>query len=174
MHCVKCCNFTQFHGVEILWKGTVSSEFRAIRPKLCGNYVFPQNFHTMKLGGITAFYAALVLSITLTLSVATQQSFKLYIVPYLTLSFKWMLPVFPTGVAILTNSALFNGTPALHVFLVFLHREYLLYNILIITYWNIFQHLQKAFVYFVDNFFGYPEWFLRYISNQSLTVVYFQ
>ena len=24
-HCVKYCNFTWFHGVEILWKGTVSA-----------------------------------------------------------------------------------------------------------------------------------------------------
>ena len=29
----------------------------AIRPKLCGNSAFPQNFHNRKLGGITAFYA---------------------------------------------------------------------------------------------------------------------
>ena len=43
--------------MEILWKDTVSSQFRAIRPKLCGNCVFPQNFHTMKLGEITVFYA---------------------------------------------------------------------------------------------------------------------
>ena len=27
------------------------------RPKLCGNCAFPQNFHTMKLGEITVFYA---------------------------------------------------------------------------------------------------------------------
>ena len=26
-------------------------------PKLCGNYAFPQNFHTRKLGEITAFFA---------------------------------------------------------------------------------------------------------------------
>ena len=30
-------NSTYFHGVNILWKGTVSAEFRANRPKLCGN-----------------------------------------------------------------------------------------------------------------------------------------
>ena len=34
---------TIFPDVEILWKDTVSVEFRAIRPKLCGNCTFPQN-----------------------------------------------------------------------------------------------------------------------------------
>ena len=28
----------------------------AIRPKLCGNYAFPQNFHTTKSGEITIFF----------------------------------------------------------------------------------------------------------------------
>ena len=46
--------------VEILWKGTVSSEFRAIRPKLCGNCAFPQNFHTRKLSEFSVFYAVSV------------------------------------------------------------------------------------------------------------------
>ena len=41
----------------ILQKGTVSAEFRAIRPKLCGNCAYPQNFHTKKLGEIAVFYA---------------------------------------------------------------------------------------------------------------------
>ena len=40
--------FTYFPGVEILWKGTVSAQ--AIRPTLCGNCAFPQNFQTRKLG----------------------------------------------------------------------------------------------------------------------------
>ena len=26
-------------------------------PKLCGNFTLPQNFHTMKLGQITVFFA---------------------------------------------------------------------------------------------------------------------
>ena len=43
--------------MKILRKDTVSAEFRAIRPKLCGNCAFPQNFHTRKLGKVTAFYA---------------------------------------------------------------------------------------------------------------------
>ena len=55
IHCAKCRNFTWFPGVEILWKGTVSSY-----PKLCGNCAFPQNFYTRKLGEITAFYAVLI------------------------------------------------------------------------------------------------------------------
>ena len=33
---------------------------KAIRPKLWGNCAFPQNFHTMKLGEITVFYAVSV------------------------------------------------------------------------------------------------------------------
>ena len=44
--------------MEILWKDTVSAEFWAIHPKLCGNSAFPQNSHTRKLGEITVFYAA--------------------------------------------------------------------------------------------------------------------
>ena len=43
--------------MEILWKGTASSYFRANRLKLCGNGAFPQNFHGMKLGKITVFFA---------------------------------------------------------------------------------------------------------------------
>ena len=53
-------NFTKFPSVEILWKSTVSTWFRAIHPKLCGNCTFPQNFHTRKLGEITVFYAVLI------------------------------------------------------------------------------------------------------------------
>ena len=56
-HCAKCRNFTYFPGVEILRDGAVYVQFWAIRPKLCGNCAFPQNFHTKKLGEITAFYA---------------------------------------------------------------------------------------------------------------------
>ena len=37
--------------MDILWKGTVSAQFRAIR----GNCAFPQNFHTWKLGETTVF-----------------------------------------------------------------------------------------------------------------------
>ena len=42
--------------MEILWEGTVSAEFRAIRPKLCESRAFPQNFHTRKLDEITVFF----------------------------------------------------------------------------------------------------------------------
>ena len=38
--------------MKILWKG--------IRPKLCGNCAFPQNFHTRKLGEITDFHKMVV------------------------------------------------------------------------------------------------------------------
>ena len=34
------------------------SAVSAIRPKLCGNCAFPQNFHTNKLGEISVFYAS--------------------------------------------------------------------------------------------------------------------
>ena len=43
--------------MEILWKGTVSAWFRAIRRKLCGDCAFPQNFRTRNLGEITVFFA---------------------------------------------------------------------------------------------------------------------
>ena len=52
-HYEKYRNFTWFSGVEILRKGIVSAQFRANCPKLCGNCVFPQNFHTRKSGEIT-------------------------------------------------------------------------------------------------------------------------
>ena len=45
--------------MEVFWNGTVSTQFRVIRPKLCKNCDFPQkNFHTRKLGEITVFYVA--------------------------------------------------------------------------------------------------------------------
>ena len=41
----------------------VSLLFRAIRLKLCGNYAFPRNFHTRKLGEILVFYAVSLMSV---------------------------------------------------------------------------------------------------------------
>ena len=64
-HCVKHRNFTQFHGVEVLRKGT------AIHLKLCRNCAFPQNFHTTKLGEIGVFYA--VSGITLSKEIVPQR-----------------------------------------------------------------------------------------------------
>ena len=61
LHCAKYRKFTQFSDVEILWKRTVSEQFRANHPKLCGNCAFPQNFHASKSGEITVFYAVLIL-----------------------------------------------------------------------------------------------------------------
>ena len=52
-----CGNLTLFHGVKTLWKGTVSAEFRVNLPKLFGNCVFPQNFHTRTLSEITVCHA---------------------------------------------------------------------------------------------------------------------
>ena len=49
--------FHQIFCCGILWKGTVSRKFRAIRPKLCGNCSFSKNFHTGNLGEISVFYA---------------------------------------------------------------------------------------------------------------------
>ena len=59
LHFKKYRYFTLFPGLEILWKLTVSAEFRMNCPKLCGNCAFPQNFHTRKLGKISVFYAVL-------------------------------------------------------------------------------------------------------------------
>ena len=56
-HCVKYRNFTQSPGLEILWKGTVSTKLRVNHPKLCGNFAFPQNFHARKLSRVTVFHA---------------------------------------------------------------------------------------------------------------------
>ena len=50
--------------MEILWKGTVCASFRTTRPKLCGNYCFPQNFHIRKLVEITVFSAVQMYKIT--------------------------------------------------------------------------------------------------------------
>ena len=46
-----------FPAVKTLWKDTVSAEFWANRPKLCGNCAFSQNFLTSTLGEIAVFYA---------------------------------------------------------------------------------------------------------------------
>ena len=54
-HYVKYRDFTWFLDVKILRKSTVSEEFQANCMKCCWNCVFPQNFHTRKLGEITAF-----------------------------------------------------------------------------------------------------------------------
>ena len=40
-------------------KTQFSQSLKANRPKLCGNRVFPQIFHTKKLGKITVFIAVL-------------------------------------------------------------------------------------------------------------------
>ena len=45
--------------MEILYKGTVSAEFRANCPKLYGNCVVLQDLCTRKLDENTAFYAVL-------------------------------------------------------------------------------------------------------------------
>ena len=40
-------------------KARFPHRFGRFRPKLCGNCVFPQNFHTRKLGEITVFFAVI-------------------------------------------------------------------------------------------------------------------
>ena len=40
LNCEKYQNFNWFPAVEILWKRTVSAEFRPMRLKLCRNYAF--------------------------------------------------------------------------------------------------------------------------------------
>ena len=39
-----------------MWKFCGKTQFRAIRPKLCGNWAFPQNLHIRKLAAFTVFY----------------------------------------------------------------------------------------------------------------------
>ena len=56
-NCVKYRNITNFPGAEILWKGTVSTKFRANRPKLYGSCAFPQTLYARKFAEITVFYA---------------------------------------------------------------------------------------------------------------------
>ena len=46
----------QLTGVEILWKRTVSAEFRVNSPKPSRNCTFSLNSRTRKLGEITVFY----------------------------------------------------------------------------------------------------------------------
>ena len=43
----------------MLWKGSVSVEVLANRPKLWENCPFPQSFHTRKLGEFSVFYAVM-------------------------------------------------------------------------------------------------------------------
>ena len=50
-------NFSQFPGVEILWKGIGSTWFWANCPKLSKNCAFPWNVHTRNLVEITRFFA---------------------------------------------------------------------------------------------------------------------
>ena len=46
----------RYPGMQILWKGTISADFRAIRLKLYGRYAFLQDFHTRNLCEISVFY----------------------------------------------------------------------------------------------------------------------
>ena len=48
--CVKCCNFTRFPGLKILWKG------------IARNCASPQNFYTRKFCEITVFCRISVLA----------------------------------------------------------------------------------------------------------------
>ena len=43
----------------LVWKFCRKVKFRVVRPKLCGNFAFPQNLHTGKSGEITVFFAVL-------------------------------------------------------------------------------------------------------------------
>ena len=50
--------------------------FRENRQKLCGNYDFLQNFHTMKLDEITVFYAVYNLPIILWITINSKLNVK--------------------------------------------------------------------------------------------------
>ena len=47
----------------MVWKFCEKAHFRIVSDEspetICGNGAFPQNFHTMKLGEITVFYAVI-------------------------------------------------------------------------------------------------------------------
>ena len=47
---------------KILWKRTVSAEFPAIRPKLCGKCAFPQNFHKENKVNLRYFMQSIILN----------------------------------------------------------------------------------------------------------------
>ena len=51
-----CENFVERHSFHIV-SGYSFHILFAIRPKLCGNCAFPQNFNTRKLGEFTVFFA---------------------------------------------------------------------------------------------------------------------
>ena len=68
--------------MEFSWKGTVSTEFPSIRPKLCRNCAFPQNFHTRKLGEISTFLRSVMMhGLNITLPLHTN-NFYWYLVVY--------------------------------------------------------------------------------------------
>ena len=46
--------------VEILWKGTVSAYFSANSLNVCGNYVFPENFHIRNLMKLCYFWQCIL------------------------------------------------------------------------------------------------------------------
>ena len=52
----KFCGKAQVSSSFLVWKFCGKAQFPN-RPKLCGNCVFPQNFHTMRLSEITLFFA---------------------------------------------------------------------------------------------------------------------
>ena len=56
-HRPKIPKFQLISWYEILFNHTVYAEFQVIRPKLCGNFTFQQNFNTSKLGEMMIFYA---------------------------------------------------------------------------------------------------------------------
>ena len=68
--------------MKILWKCTVSSEFRANHLKLSGNCSFSQNVHTKKLGQISIFCAVAITTCNRTII-------------YMNTFFIWILTRFP-------------------------------------------------------------------------------
>ena len=75
--CVKCCNFTRFPGLKILWKG------------IARNCASPQNFYTRKFCEITVFCRISVLaSITFILNVLSENGIIFVWMNYLCLKIK--------------------------------------------------------------------------------------
>lgn len=55
-HIMKYRDFIQFPGKEVFSKRTLSADFQAKRPKICGKCAFTQNFVTGKSSENSVFY----------------------------------------------------------------------------------------------------------------------
>ena len=68
------CDYNSDKNWYLFFDFSICIHFHSERPKICGNWVFPENFHTRKLGEITVFYA--VLHIRLRFKYASSELFS--------------------------------------------------------------------------------------------------